>query len=105
MIQKENFISPMKILYMSCHIVLEYDELRILNDLGYDVTVIGGYIDPKNPHVDTRPPLIINSNEERRQKIHNLYNINLNKGIAIENCATTLTKDVVDDYDVRMSGI
>jgi len=39
----------MKILYLSCHAVLEYDELRILNDLGYDVTSVGGYINPKSP--------------------------------------------------------
>jgi len=90
----------MKILYMSCHIVLEYDELRILNELGHDITVIGGYIDPKNPHVDTRPPLDIDSNEERRQKIHNLYNTNLKRGISPESCSNTLTKEVVDDYDI-----
>lgn len=85
---------------MSCHIVLEYDELRILNELGHDVTVIGGYIDPKNPHVDTRPSLDINSNLERREKIDSLYNLNFKKGISAENCSNTLIKDVVDDYDV-----
>jgi len=90
----------MKILYLSCHIVLEYDELRILNQLGHDVTVIGGYIDPKNPHVDTRPPLDIDSNEERLQKIHNLHNLNLKRGIPPEKCSYILTKDVVDDYDI-----
>ena len=62
----------MKILYLSCHLVLEYDELRILTELGHDVTVIGGYIDPRNPHVDTRPALNIESNEQRRNKIHEL---------------------------------
>ena len=90
----------MKILYLSCHIVLEFDEFRILNQLGCDVTIIGGYINPKNPHVDTRPPLDINSNLERREKINNLYNTNLKKGISSEWCSFTLNKDVVDDYDV-----
>jgi glycosyltransferase involved in cell wall biosynthesis len=92
----------MKILYLSCHIVLEYDELRILNQLGYDVTAIGGYIDPKNPHVDTRPPLNIDSNKDRENKIHKLFNDNRNRGIDIQNCSNTLTKEVVDDYDVIM---
>jgi hypothetical protein len=47
----------MKILYISCHSILEYDELRILNDLGHDVLSIGAYIVPKFPHVSMRPPL------------------------------------------------
>jgi glycosyltransferase involved in cell wall biosynthesis len=89
----------MKILYLSCHVVLEFDELRILNQLGHDVTVIGGYLDPKNPHVNTRPPLNIETNKEREQKIHRLFEYNKNKGIPIENCSNTLTKEVVDDYD------
>lgn len=92
----------MKILYLSCHVVLEFDELRILNQLGYDVTIIGGYIDPKNPHVDTRPPLNINSNKDRENKIHRLFNHNKNIGIPIEECSNTLTKEIVDDYDVIM---
>ena len=90
----------MKILYLSCHIVLEYDELRILNQLGHDVTVIGGYIDPRTPHVDTRPPLNIIPNQDRVDKIHKLHSDNMNLGIAPENCSNTLTKEVVDDYDV-----
>lgn len=85
---------------MSCHVVLEYDELRILNQLGYDITVIGGYLDPKNPHVDTRPRLNIDSNKDRENKIHRLYNYNKNLGIPIEECSNTLTKEIVDDYDV-----
>ena len=90
----------MKILYLSCHAVLEYDELRILNDLGYDVTSVGGYIHPKSPHVDTRPPLIIDSNKDREHKINKLFETNKSKGIPLEKCSYTLTKEVVDDYDI-----
>lgn len=90
----------MKILYLSCHVVLEYDELRILNDLGYDVTSIGGYINPKTPHVDTRPPLQIDSNKDRELKIHNLFETNRGKRIPLEKCSYTLTKEIVDDYDI-----
>lgn len=90
----------MKILYLSCHVVLEYDELRILNDLGYDVTSIGGYINPRTPHVDTRPPLLIDTNKDREQKIHNLFETNRKKRIPLEKCSYTLTKEVVDDYDI-----
>lgn len=90
----------MKILYLSCHIVLEYDELRILNQLGHDVTVIGGYIDPKNPHVDMRPGLDIKSDLIRRYKLNKMYNDNLKKGIPIEECSNTLTSEILSDYDL-----
>lgn len=90
----------MKILYLSCHVVLEYDELRILHQLGHDVTVIGGYIDPKNPHVDMRPALNIKSNEERRYKLYRMFDENLKKGVPSEVCSTILSKEIVSDYDV-----
>jgi len=47
----------MNILYISCHSILEYDELRMFHDLGHTVYSIGGYINPRKPHVDIRPPL------------------------------------------------
>ncbi len=47
----------MRILYLPCHSVLEYDELRLLHSLGHTVASIGAYIDPAHPLVNTRPPL------------------------------------------------
>lgn len=47
----------MKILYLSCHSILEYDELKIFEELGHDYFSIGAYINPKKPHDDKRPPL------------------------------------------------
>lgn len=85
---------------MSCHAVLEYDELRILNQLGHDVTSIGAYINPKNPHVDIRPPLDINYNIDRENKIHHIFQKNYNNGIHIDDCSKILDKDIVDDYDI-----
>lgn len=35
-----------KILYTSCHEILEYDELRMLTDVGYTVFSIGNYTNP-----------------------------------------------------------
>ena len=35
----------------------EYDDLRMLSDLGYDVFCPGGYADPSHPATDMRPPL------------------------------------------------
>lgn len=47
----------MKILYLSCHSILEYDELKLFEELGYDYFSIGAYINPKNPHDPKRPAL------------------------------------------------
>jgi len=47
----------MKVLYISCHSILEYDELRILEDLGIDYFSLGSYVVPSNPADPIRPPL------------------------------------------------
>lgn len=39
------------------HSIEEYDQLRLLHDIGHDVFSVGGYIDPGHPHDDKRPPL------------------------------------------------
>jgi hypothetical protein len=47
----------MKILYISCHQVLEYDELKLFYDLGHEVLSIGFYLDPSNPSANSRPAI------------------------------------------------
>lgn len=47
----------MKILYLSCHSILEYDELRIFEELGLDYFSLGSYIDPGRPVDPIRPSL------------------------------------------------
>lgn len=47
----------MKILYLSCHAVLEYDELRLFEALNLDYFSLGSYIDPQNPVDPIRPAL------------------------------------------------
>lgn len=39
------------------HSIEEYDQLRLLHSLGYEVASIGGYIDPAHPHDPKRPAL------------------------------------------------
>ena len=39
------------------HAVESWYQLDLLTSLGYEVIDIGPYIDPRKPHVDTRPPL------------------------------------------------
>jgi hypothetical protein len=45
------------ILLLLAHSIEEYDQLRLLSGLGYDVFSIGGYIDPAHPHDSKRPAL------------------------------------------------
>ena len=47
----------MNILYVGSHSILEYDEVRLLSDLGHDIFSIGSYTDPANPSDDKRPAI------------------------------------------------
>lgn len=47
----------MKILYLSCHSILEFDELKIFEELGYDYFSLGSYIIPTKPVDNIRPAL------------------------------------------------
>jgi hypothetical protein len=38
-----------KLLYLSCHSILEYDELKLFNELGVNVFSPGAYVEPANP--------------------------------------------------------
>lgn len=89
----------MRILYLSCHIVLEYDELRILNELGHDVFVIGGYMDPKNPHVNTRPPLNITANQNLIDQFNKMSHNNFLNGLDENKRSRVFTKEFLDNFD------
>jgi hypothetical protein len=39
----------MKILYLSCHSILEFDELKLLTELGHEVFSPGAFVEPANP--------------------------------------------------------
>ena len=39
----------MNILYLSCHSILEYEEMKLLADLGHQVLSIGSYVSPSRP--------------------------------------------------------
>lgn len=47
----------MKLLYLSCHSILEYDELRLFEELDIDYFSLGSYLDPTNPVDPIRPAL------------------------------------------------
>lgn len=47
----------MNILYLSCHSILEYDEVRLLTELGYNVFSIGAYSNPAGDNTLPRPSI------------------------------------------------
>ncbi len=46
-----------KILYTSCHEILEYDELKLFAELGYECYSLGAYTQPGGDENRKRPPL------------------------------------------------
>jgi len=46
-----------RVLLCLSHSIEEYDQLKLLSELGYEVASIGGYIDPSHPHDTKRPAL------------------------------------------------
>ena len=46
-----------KLMYLSCHSIAEYDEIRMFHDLGFEVYSHGSYVNPSNPSDPIRPAL------------------------------------------------
>lgn len=94
----------MKILYLSCHSIHEYDELRILHDLGHEILSIGT-LQPGNGF-GARPgiPGLVHS-EEFLEKIEKFYehlrekNVPLNDPMEI---FSNLSSELVKDFDIVM---
>ena len=45
-----------KILYLSCHEILEYDEVKLFHELGHEVFSPGAYVEPRNRGDDSLRP-------------------------------------------------
>lgn len=75
----------MNILYLSCHAILEYDELRLFEELGIDYFSLGSYINPQKPVDQIRPGL-------QRQPDHEL--------ISIAPDRDNMPKEFIDRFDV-----
>lgn len=78
----------MKILYLSCHAILEYDELTILTELGHDVKSHGVYRDPRGAYTLPRPGI---PGMEFDQEFFDLTAIHPK---------TDLTPEMIEPYDV-----
>jgi len=86
----------MRILYLSCHSILEYDEVRLLHELGHEVFSPGAYVEPANPGDHTLRPSIegLVYTEEVKEKWHALAALHPGK-----DSKDFLTKEFVDYFD------
>jgi len=48
---------PLRMLYLSCHSVLEFDEISLFTEIGIDVFSHGAYANPNKPGDEKRPPI------------------------------------------------
>ena len=83
---------------MSCHDVLEFDEIRILNDLGHKVFCIGSYMRPNNPHRNIRPALKIDHDEELVKLYEHFTHQNYLNNFG-DNSGKFLHKEFLDKFD------
>lgn len=50
-------MKKLKLLYLSCHSIAEYDEVSLFKEIGLDVSSHGTYANPNNPGDKKRPPI------------------------------------------------
>lgn len=86
----------MKILYLSCHSILEYDEVKLLTELGHEVFSPGAYVEPDNPgDASLRPGITsLNYNQDIVKQWHKIAGAHPG-----EDGKDFLTKDLVDNFD------
>jgi hypothetical protein len=91
-----------KILYVSCHSVLEYDELRMFRDAGLTFLSVGSYVDPAQPTDGSRLPLSgCSLVKDGKFLIRDLVDRNRYKGITdpIQRIRT-FDNEFLDNFDV-----
>jgi len=77
----------MKIHYLSCHSILEYDEVQLLTDLGHDVFSNGAYTDPRG-HITLPRPAI------KGAKFYEDY-----AALSMSNPKTNLPSELIEPFD------
>ena len=82
-------MDKIKMLYLSCHSIHEYDEIKLFHEMGIDVFSHGAYVDPRISGDNMRPPLDWDADPEL---------IELAKRCEKEH----LSKELVDKFDVVM---
>jgi hypothetical protein len=86
----------MRILYLSCHSILEYEEVSLLHELGHDVFSPGAYVEPANPGDATLRPAIdgLIYDEKVLEQWHKICGEHPG-----EDGKNYLTKEFVDNFD------
>jgi hypothetical protein len=77
----------MRLLYLSCHAVLEFDELTLFDELGIEFCSLGAYSNPKEPSDNIRPPLKTEPNP---------------KWISMQCSKENVSQDFINEFDVLM---
>lgn len=77
----------MKILYLPCHSILEFEEVKLFTELGHEVFSLGSYINPNTPHDPKRPKIEAPVNE---------YLLN----VALQSSKENLHEKLIDWADV-----
>lgn len=87
----------MKLLYLSAHSILEYDELTLFHELGYSIFSPGAYVEPLNPGDASLRPGIpgLEYDPNIVEQWHRLSSAHPG-----EDGKDHLTKEFVDNFDV-----
>lgn len=75
----------MKMLYIGCHAILEYNEVSLFNEIGIDIFSLGSYLDPSKPGDPKRPSIKKEPNHEM---------------IRIAPSMDNLTTEFVNNFDI-----
>jgi len=86
----------LKILYLSCHSILEYDEVSLLHEMGHEVFSPGAYVEPANPGDASLRPSIpgLSYDKDILAKFHAIHD-----SYPGEDNKDHLTKELVDYFD------
>jgi len=79
-----------KLLYLSCHSIAEFDEVKLLQEIGFDVFSHGAYTDPGNPGDKKRPGLPGEADQELID-------------LALKNPKEKMSKDFISRFDIIYS--
>jgi glycosyltransferase involved in cell wall biosynthesis len=97
-------MSKKRLLYISCHEVLEHDELRIFHELGFDVFSIGYWMNPHKPTTNMRPAIPeLSVNQELIDKFNRDYPEYKPPKAEFMTGRVALRKDFLDNFDVIVS--
>lgn len=86
----------MRILYLSCHSILEYDEVKLLHELGHEVFSPGAYVEPDNPGDATLRPGI--TGLKYKQEWLDAFS-KIGKEFPGQDSKDHLTQELVDMFD------